>query len=324
MHLGAGHGGGYGEFLNVATPPCAASALSTRAATTTDCTPARSDALAVRLRLTCELLPDMPFPLPLADERAVDERAFRDKIRVTQYDTSAIKLVPRSREDSWQASARASPLPRRAWASTISSPAGGLLRRRRIDVELDLKMFRGTQSSWKDINYFERPQDKPYTEGRDVIQGACAWGSICNASAGMGRFVPDAYGVSPWAIFVRPDSKIRTSARPEGRADRGRACAPAATSTFRIGWRNICRSKTSRPSTPAGSARDCKALLNGEVDAASLLPPQIAMAEQLGLRKIIEDRFHTLWWVPESADPEDRGRATCARSTAPKRRWMPI
>ena len=25
----------------------------------------------------------------------------------------------------------------------------------------------------------------------------------------MGKFVPDAYGVSPWAIFVRPDSKIR-------------------------------------------------------------------------------------------------------------------
>jgi hypothetical protein len=28
------------------------------------------------------------------------------------------------------------------------------------------------------------------------------------------------------------------------------------------------------------------------------------MAEQLGLRKIIEDRFHTLWWVPEGASPE--------------------
>ena len=41
-----------------------------------------------------------------------------------------------------------------------------------------------------------------------------------------------------------------------------------------------------------------KALLDGEVEAASLLPPQIAMAEQLGLRKIIDDTFHTIWWVP--------------------------
>jgi len=47
-----------------------------------------------------------------------------------------------------------------------------------------------------------------------------------------------------------------------------------------------------------------KALLEGEVEAASLLPPQIAMAEQLGLRQIIEDRFKTLWWVPERATPE--------------------
>ena len=47
-----------------------------------------------------------------------------------------------------------------------------------------------------------------------------------------------------------------------------------------------------------------KALLDGEVEAASLLPPQIAMAEQLGLRKIIEDTFKTLWWVPERFEPE--------------------
>ena len=28
------------------------------------------------------------------------------------------------------------------------------------------------------------------------------------------------------------------------------------------------------------------------------------MAKQLGLREIIADEFHTLWWVPESAPPE--------------------
>ena len=79
-----------------------------------------------------------------------------------------------------------------------------------IEVEWDIKTFRGTQSSWKDLDYKSRPQDRPYAEGdKSLIQCACAWGSISNASAGMGRFVPDCYGVSPWAIFVRPDSKIR-------------------------------------------------------------------------------------------------------------------
>jgi hypothetical protein len=42
-----------------------------------------------------------------------------------------------------------------------------------LDVFFDWKTFRGTQSSWKELAYFERPQDKPYAEGRDVIQGAC-------------------------------------------------------------------------------------------------------------------------------------------------------
>ncbi|HVQ61486.1 MAG TPA: hypothetical protein VMS53_05330, partial [Burkholderiales bacterium] len=48
-----------------------------------------------------------------------------------------------------------------------------------------------------------------------------------------------------------------------------------------------------------------RALLDGEVEAASLLPPQIDMAEQLGLRKIMADEFHTLWWVPETAPLDD-------------------
>ena len=57
-------------------------------------------------------------------------------------------------------------------------------------MTFDWKTFRGTQSSWKGLNYLERPQDQPYTKDKaEVIQGACVWGSICNASAGMGKFV---------------------------------------------------------------------------------------------------------------------------------------
>jgi len=44
-----------------------------------------------------------------------------------------------------------------------------------IDVELDWKTFRGTQSSWKSYQYFQRPQDQPYTErgGEQLVQCAC-------------------------------------------------------------------------------------------------------------------------------------------------------
>jgi NitT/TauT family transport system substrate-binding protein len=173
-----------------------------------------------------------------------------------------------------------------------------------LDVEFDWKTFRGTQSSWKHLDYFQRPQDRPYTEDKqDVIQGACVWGSICNASAGMGRFVPDAYGVSPWAIFVRPESGIR---RPEDLKDVAVSVGMRAGSHFNVPYRleKYLPLENIKTVNTGGFGARLKALLDGEVEAASLLPPQIAMAEQLGLRKIIEDTFHTLWWVPDNSEPE--------------------
>jgi NitT/TauT family transport system substrate-binding protein len=173
-----------------------------------------------------------------------------------------------------------------------------------IEVEFDWKTFRGTQSSWKQYEYFQRPQDKPYTEGdKSVIQCACVWGSISNASAGMGRFVPDCYGVSPWAIFVRPESKIR---RPEDLKDVPISVGMRAGSHFNVPFRleKYLPLENIKTVNTGGFGARLKALLDGEVEAASLLPPQIDMAAQLGLRKIIEDTFHTLWWVPENAPLE--------------------
>src|SRR5687767_10571548 len=173
-----------------------------------------------------------------------------------------------------------------------------------IEVEFDIKTFRGTQASWKGLDYKSRPQDQPYAEGdKNLIQCACVWGSISNASAGMGRFVPDCYGVSPWAIFVRPDSKIR---RPEDLKDVPVSVGMRAGSHFNVPYRleKYLPLENIKIVNTGGFGARLKALLEGEVEAASLLPPQIAMAEQLGLRKIIEDRFHTLWWVPAGFDPE--------------------
>jgi NitT/TauT family transport system substrate-binding protein len=173
-----------------------------------------------------------------------------------------------------------------------------------LDVTLDWKTFRGTQSSWKGMNYLERPQDQPYTKDKaEVIQGACVWGSICNASAGMGKFVAEAYGDSPWAIFVRPDSKIR---EPKDLKDVPISVGMRAGSHFNVPYRleKYLPLENIKTVNTGGFGARLKALLDGEVEAASLLPPQIAMAEQLGLRKIIEDRFHTLWWVPDGFPPE--------------------
>ena len=67
-----------------------------------------------------------------------------------------------------------------------------------LDVEFDWKILRGMQESWKDMEYFGRPQDQAYAAGNKepVIQCACLWGTISNASAGMGRVVPDCLPLS--------------------------------------------------------------------------------------------------------------------------------
>ncbi len=173
-----------------------------------------------------------------------------------------------------------------------------------LDVEFDWKTFHGTQSSWKELDYFQRPQDRPYTEDKvEVVQGACLWGTICNASAGMGRAVTEGYGLSPWAIFVRADSKIR---KPRDLANVPVAVGMRAGSHFNVPYRlekYLPLAEIKTVNTGGFGAR-LKALLDGEVEAASLLPPQIAMAEQLGLRKIIEDTFKTVWWVPGNAPAE--------------------
>jgi hypothetical protein len=63
----------------------------------------------------------------------------------------------------------------------------------------------GIMSSWQGKGYKERPQDLPFVgaaEPVDVINH-CAWGSVCNAGAGLGKFVPDAYSVARWAFKDR-------------------------------------------------------------------------------------------------------------------------
>jgi NitT/TauT family transport system substrate-binding protein len=191
----------------------------------------------------------------------------------------------------------------------------GFFREEGLDVEFDMKTFRGTQSSWKDLQYFDRPQDRPFAEGRPVIQGACAWGSVCNASAGMGKFVPDCYGISPWGIFVRPDSRIT---RPVDLKDIPIAVGMRAGSHFNVPYRleQFLPLETIKTVNVGGFGARLSALLNGEVEAASLLPPQIDMAKQLGLRSVIEDTFHTIWWVPDDMPADVIARYVRALSRA--------
>jgi NitT/TauT family transport system substrate-binding protein len=134
----------------------------------------------------------------------------------------------------------------------------------------------------------------------DIINH-CAWGSVCNAGAGMGKFVPDAYGVARWAIYVRADSFVHN---PEDLADVPIAVGMRAGSHFNVPYRLEQYLPLERIKTVniGGFGARLTALLEGEVEATSLLDPQISMADQLGLRRVIGNTFKTLWVVPPTAD----------------------
>ena len=172
-----------------------------------------------------------------------------------------------------------------------------------LDVEFDMKTFAGTQSSWKGLEYLDRPQDRPYSEKREVVQGACAWGTVCNAGAGMGRVVMECYGISPWAIYVDPKSNIY---KPEELRDVPIAVGMRAGSHFNVPYRlePYMPLENIKCVNVGGFSARLQALIDGEFVAASLLPPQIAMAEQLGFRMVMENTFHTIWWAPEGASPD--------------------
>jgi len=164
-------------------------------------------------------------------------------------------------------------------------------------------VVRGIMSRWDGKAYGERPQDEPFrgqSEPIDVINHS-VWGSVCNAGAGLGKFVPDAFSIARWAIFVRPYSTILC---PRDLANVPIAVGLRAGSHFNVPYRlepflPLDQIKTLNV---GGFGARLQAFLDGEVDAASLLDPQISMAEQLGLRCIIANTFKTVWVAAEGTD----------------------
>ena len=144
--------------------------------------------------------------------------------------------------------------------------------------------------------YKERPQDSPFVEGVEVANSACHWGSVSNAGAGMGKFVPDLYGAARFTIFTRADSKIErlTDLRdvPVGVG----IMAGSHFTTLTV-LEQVLPKAHIRAENIGGPGNRLEALLNGAIEAATLLDPEIPMAEAKGLRRLAQGEFRTLFWV---------------------------
>ena len=161
--------------------------------------------------------------------------------------------------------------------------------------EMQTDVMHSVSSHLGDL-YKERPQDLPFVSDLEVANSACHWGSACNAGAGMGRFVRDLYTVGRYAIFARPGSRVEMLCdlrdTPVGI---GEMAGSHFTSLHTLA-QALPRERINLVHT-GGPGRRLLALLEGEVEAANLLDPEIPIAEARGLRKLAQGEFMITFWV---------------------------
>ena len=174
----------------------------------------------------------------------------------------------------------------------------GLFQGEGLEPEMLTDVMHDVSSHGSDP-YLQRPQDRPFLEGSEIANSACEWGSVCNAGAGLGRFVPDLYGVARNAFFVAPGSRIR---RLSELADVPVGVGLMAGSHFTAlhALELVLPKERIRMENVGGPGRRLQALLGGDIEVANLLDPEIAIAEQRGLTCIAAGEFRTLFWVSPS------------------------
>ena len=151
--------------------------------------------------------------------------------------------------------------------------------------------------------YFERPQDRPFREAMEVANSACEWGSVCNAGAGMGKFVPDLHGVARFAVFARPDSGLTRLAQLRDVPVGVGIMAGSHFTTLRT-LEGVLPREHIRIANVGGPGQRLRALRAGEIQVATLLDPEIPIAEEEGLVRLAGGEFRTLFWVSAGIPPD--------------------
>lgn len=145
-----------------------------------------------------------------------------------------------------------------------------------------------------------------FEEGRETnVSCACHWTVNVAAAKGHGRLYADVYSVAPSAVFVAPDSNIRTPADLAG--------VPISVG-FQSGshYASIQSLEQYMPADKINLSyndgmlfKRMELLLDGKVPAATLFSGPYYFAEQLGFRKIIDNTFMIATMIHGDPDPED-------------------
>ena len=151
--------------------------------------------------------------------------------------------------------------------------------------------------------YYERPQDRPFMEGVTMVHAACHWGAASNAGAGMGKFVPDLYGVANYSFFVRPDSPYH-SLLDLGNVPIGIGIRAGTHYTTLKAMEMIHSREKIILNNLGGPVQRLQLLESGEIEATNLVDPAIDMALQQGHRRLAMGQFRILTWVSEDMNPD--------------------
>jgi ABC-type nitrate/sulfonate/bicarbonate transport system substrate-binding protein len=145
-----------------------------------------------------------------------------------------------------------------------------------------------------------------FEKGRDSdVSCACHWTVNVAASSGHGKLFADAYSVSPCAIFVAPDSKVKSPKDLAGVPISVGYQSGSHYSTIQALERYMPQSDINLSFADGLLFSRLEMLVDGKVPAAALFSGPYYFLEQLGFRKIIDSTFMMASMVTGDPDMED-------------------
>lgn len=145
-----------------------------------------------------------------------------------------------------------------------------------------------------------------FEEGRKAdVSCACHWTVNVAAASGHGRISGDVYSVAPSAVFVAPDSKIRTPEDLAGVPISVGFQSGSHYATIQGLEQYMPADKINLSFNDGMLFKRMENLLDGKVPAATLFSGPYYLAEQLGFRKIMDNTFMISMMIHGEPDAED-------------------
>jgi ABC-type nitrate/sulfonate/bicarbonate transport system substrate-binding protein len=143
-------------------------------------------------------------------------------------------------------------------------------------------------------------------KGREAdVSCACHWTVNVAASNGHAKLCADVYSVAPSGIFVATDSKVRAPADLAGMPISVGFQSGSHYSTIQALEQYMPPSEINLNFEHGMLFRRMELLLDGKSSAAALFNGPYYLAEQLGLRKVIDTTFMIAAMIKGEPDPED-------------------